>query len=98
MFRFADWKAARTVLRRIESRDRRGLSAIFSFLIAALGSAADPDRSLVNFERFVDSYGPELFPELERTPARDRDPGHDLLCQSVPDRDPAAYPGRPSNS
>jgi glutamate-ammonia-ligase adenylyltransferase len=68
MFGFADRKAARTVLRRMESRDRGGLSAIFPFLMAALGSAADPDRSLINFERFVDSYGPELFPELEKNP------------------------------
>jgi glutamate-ammonia-ligase adenylyltransferase len=63
-FGFADWKTARIVLQRMESRDRQGLSVIFSFLMAALGSAADPDRSLINFERFAESYGPELFSEL----------------------------------
>jgi len=65
---FADWNNARTIFRRMDLRDPQGLSSIFSFLIAALGSSADPDRSLVNFERFMDSYGPELFPELGKNP------------------------------
>jgi [glutamine synthetase] adenylyltransferase / [glutamine synthetase]-adenylyl-L-tyrosine phosphorylase len=68
MYGFANWKTALTVLRRMELRDRHGLSAIFSFLMAALGSAADPDRSLVNFERFLDNYGSELFSVLEKNP------------------------------
>ena len=67
-FGFADWKTTCAVLRRMESRNQQGLSSIFSFLMAALGSAADPDRSLINFERFLDSYGPELFLELEKNP------------------------------
>ena len=53
---------------RMESRDRQGLSGVFSFLITALASSADPDRSLVNFERFMDYYGPELFSELAQNP------------------------------
>ncbi len=67
-FGFADWKTAWTVLRRMESRNQQGLSAIYSFLLPALGSAADPDRSLINLERFLESYGPTLFPELEKNP------------------------------
>jgi len=67
-FGFADWKAARTILVRMEARDPQGFSNLLSFLMAALGSSADPDRSLVNFERFMDSYAPEFFPELEKNP------------------------------
>ncbi len=66
LFGFADWKNALKILRRMESRDQQGLADIFSFLLEALGSAADPDRSLVNFERFLDSYGTELLPELKK--------------------------------
>jgi glutamate-ammonia-ligase adenylyltransferase len=67
-FGFADWKTARTIFLRMELRDPQGVSELFSFLLAALTASADPDRSLVNFERFWDSYGPELFPELEKNP------------------------------
>ena len=65
---FADWKTARTVLQQLELQDQQGLSAIFPFLMAALGSAADPDRSLVNLERFAGSYGAGLFCELKKKP------------------------------
>lgn len=65
---FADWKAARSLFQRMISIDRQGLSNIFSFLMVALGSAADPDRSLVNFERLMDSYGSQLFSRLGKTP------------------------------
>jgi glutamate-ammonia-ligase adenylyltransferase len=67
-FGFSDYKTARKVFRRMQARDPQGLSVIFPYLMAALGSAADPDRSLVNFERFVESYGPGLFPELGKNP------------------------------
>ncbi len=67
-FGFADWKAARSLLQRMASADHKGLSDIYSFLMVALGSAADPDRSLVNFERLMDSYGPKLFTRLKKTP------------------------------
>ncbi len=67
-FGFADWKTAWTVLRRMESRNPQGLSAIYSFLLAALGSTPNPDRSLINFERFLDCYGLALFSELDKNP------------------------------
>ena len=65
---FADWKAARTILRRLESGPGQNLAGIFSYLMAALDAAADPYRSLVNFERFADNYGTGLFTELEKNP------------------------------
>ena len=68
IFGFADWKTARAILLRMKSRDQQGLAAMFSFFMATLGSSADPDRSLVNFERFTESYGQELFIELEKNP------------------------------
>ena len=64
----ADWKSARTVLLRMESQDQQGLVATLPFLLSALGSAADPERSLINFERFLDSFGPNLFSELIDNP------------------------------
>jgi glutamate-ammonia-ligase adenylyltransferase len=68
MYGFADWKTALVILKRMELRDRQGLLAIFPFLMAALGSAAAPDRSLVNFERFMENYGSNFFPELVKNP------------------------------
>jgi glutamate-ammonia-ligase adenylyltransferase len=65
---FADWKTAGSSFRRMDLRDSQGLSAISSFLLTALAASADPDRSLVNFERFWDGYGPGLFPELVQNP------------------------------
>src|SRR5512137_368041 len=67
-FGFTDWKAALIVFLRMESRNQKGLAAIFPFFIKALGSSADPHRSLVNFERFIECCGPELFTELEENP------------------------------
>jgi [glutamine synthetase] adenylyltransferase / [glutamine synthetase]-adenylyl-L-tyrosine phosphorylase len=67
-FGFSNWTTAQAVLRRIEARDRQGLLAVFPFLITALGSAADPDRCLGNFERLFDGFGPKLFQELEKNP------------------------------
>ncbi len=65
---FENWKTVRAILQRIESQDEQGLAEIFSYLLSALGSSADPERSLVNFERFLDSYGPNLFLELLGNP------------------------------
>jgi [glutamine synthetase] adenylyltransferase / [glutamine synthetase]-adenylyl-L-tyrosine phosphorylase len=67
-FGFSNWTTAQAVLRRIEARDRQGLSAVFHFLMTALGSSADSDRCLGNFERLFDSFGPKLFQKLENNP------------------------------
>ena len=65
---FHDWELARDILRRLEFKNLPGFSAIFPFLITALGSAANPDRSLMNFERFMDAYGSGFFSEFEKNP------------------------------
>ncbi|KPL72986.1 hypothetical protein ADM99_05700 [Leptolinea tardivitalis] len=38
---------------------------ITPIFLSVLGTAADPDRSLVNFERFIENYGVDLIPLLE---------------------------------
>ncbi len=65
---FIDWNAAANIIRRMNRRDHSGLSVVFPFLIAALDSSADPDRSLLNFERFLESAGPDLLSELGKNP------------------------------
>ena len=65
---FEDWKSARTTFQRLEGRNQLGFSAIYPYLITTLGAAADPDRSLVNFERFLDGYGESLYSELLENP------------------------------
>lgn len=65
---FIDWKAAWAILRQIDARAHQGLAGIFSHLMTALGSAADPDRSLVNFDRFIKSNGPDAINRLAVTP------------------------------
>jgi glutamate-ammonia-ligase adenylyltransferase len=44
-------------------------------LLSVLADTADPDRSLVNFERFSENYGPELIPLLNQNPR-----GIEILC------------------
>jgi glutamate-ammonia-ligase adenylyltransferase len=65
---FADRPAALAVLRRLSQRCGASYDQFQPRLLAALAAAADPDRSLVYFERFAESYGPDLFPELEKNP------------------------------
>ena len=65
---FANRPAALTVLHHLSKRYGEGFERIAPRLLLALESAADPDRSLVCFERFTEAYGPELFPELDRNP------------------------------
>ncbi len=65
---FTDWRAAQEIFRHLEACDPKGLVEIFPYLISAVGAAADPDRSLVNFDRFVDACGAAVFAELEKNP------------------------------
>jgi glutamate-ammonia-ligase adenylyltransferase len=65
---FSDWKGAQGIFRMLAENESDGLNSIFTYLASALGSAADPDRSLVNFNRFVEAYGRSLFRELENNP------------------------------
>ena len=69
---FEDWKSARTSFLRLEGRNQQGFSAIYPYLITTLGAAADPDRSLVNFERFLEGYGESLYSELLENPLQSR--------------------------
>ncbi|HYN89460.1 MAG TPA: ACT domain-containing protein, partial [Ardenticatenaceae bacterium] len=52
---FADWNAAYRSLRRLAADDelRPAMAACLPPLLAALSHAANPDRALVSFERFV---------------------------------------------
>ncbi len=64
---FADPRSAEISLRRIAS-ENTGFEAVSNALLTALASAADPDRSLVNFERFAENYGEGLVSTLEQNP------------------------------
>lgn len=64
---FADKQSVETSLRRIAAKND-GFETISQPLLTALASAADPDRSLVNFERFAENYGTGLFVVLEQNP------------------------------
>ncbi len=64
---FANRQAAEAALARmaLHSAD---FERIAPTLLTTLSSAADPHRSLVNFERFAESYGPGLVSILEQNP------------------------------
>lgn len=63
-----DWQWAQGTFRHLFAIDPKGLKAVLPHLSTALGAAADPDRSLVNFSRFVDIFGSAIFKELQQTP------------------------------
>jgi glutamate-ammonia-ligase adenylyltransferase len=67
-YNFVDWKSAWTILKRLESRHSDNFRDIFSYLMSMLGSSADPDRSLVNFERLADGSGLSFFGDLKENP------------------------------
>lgn len=64
---FADPHAAQSTLNRLAARHPH-LLAVKPLLLHALASAADPDRSLINLERFAENYGSGLFTLLEQNP------------------------------
>ncbi len=57
----------RAALSRLASKNP-GFETISPLLLTALASAADPGRSLVNFERFAENYGDGLVPVLQQNP------------------------------
>jgi glutamate-ammonia-ligase adenylyltransferase len=65
---FNDRPAALAILRRLEERHGADFERIAPQLLSALASAADPDRSLVFFERFCDACGQRISPEFEKNP------------------------------
>lgn len=64
---FADFRSAENALTRIASK-HAGFERVAPILFAALASAADPDRSLINFERFSENYGPDIVSVLAPNP------------------------------
>ncbi len=64
----SDWKSAGSILRRLEKGHPQGVAAIFPYLLSVLGGAADPLRSLINFERLADGSGKALFEILGEQP------------------------------
>jgi glutamate-ammonia-ligase adenylyltransferase len=69
---FHDWQAALRNLKHIAARDlgaRPLLEAILPHLFTTLSECADPDQSLVNFERFASSaHAGEIFYKLKENP------------------------------
>jgi glutamate-ammonia-ligase adenylyltransferase len=65
---FSDWKNAQNILKRLESKLPENVPDFFPYLLIALGSSADPDRSLVNFERLSDRFSPGVFSQLSENP------------------------------
>jgi glutamate-ammonia-ligase adenylyltransferase len=69
---FHDWQAALRNLKHIAARDagaRPLLESILPHLFATLAESADPDQSLVNFERFASStHAGEIFYKLKENP------------------------------
>ena len=71
---FTDPHSAAVILDRIQNR-QPDFGKIKSGLLTVLAETADPDRSLVNFERFSENYGPEIFSLLDKNPR-----GMEVLC------------------
>ncbi len=65
---FDDLSKAHEIFTRLQTRHSAGMHDSLPWLKTALGSAADPDRSLVHFERLVDSQQEALFSELRENP------------------------------
>jgi glutamate-ammonia-ligase adenylyltransferase len=69
---FHDWQAAQRQLKHIAAQDcgaRQTLENILPHILTTLAASADPDQSLVNFERFVSgSQAGEVFQKLRDNP------------------------------
>jgi [glutamine synthetase] adenylyltransferase / [glutamine synthetase]-adenylyl-L-tyrosine phosphorylase len=69
---FRDWQAALRNLKHIAARDvgaRPWLESILPHLFTILSESADPDQSLVNFERFASgTHTDEIFYKLKENP------------------------------
>ncbi|PKO03967.1 MAG: glutamine synthetase adenylyltransferase [Chloroflexi bacterium HGW-Chloroflexi-5] len=65
---FADHQNAQSIFTRLITANPDRMQELLPWLIPALGGAADPDRSLVHFERLVDVFGLSLFADLQENP------------------------------
>ena len=71
---FSDPDTASAIFTRLQTK-QPGFERIKPALINVLLETADPDRSLVHFERFIENYGPGLIPLLYQNPR-----GVEILC------------------
>ena len=65
---FADHQNAQNIFDRLISAYPTEMQTLLPWLIPALSSAADPDRSLVHFERLAEAFGATLFTDLQDNP------------------------------
>ncbi|MHB8088025.1 MAG: hypothetical protein ACYDH2_07205, partial [Anaerolineaceae bacterium] len=65
---FSDHLNAQSIFTRLITAYPDRMQEILPWLIPAVRGAADPDRSLVNFERLVDAFGVTLFADLQENP------------------------------
>ena len=65
---FSNPQTAQTSFERLLSTNSESMQDVSTWLRSALSSSADPDRSLVHFERLVDGFGTSLFIELKSNP------------------------------
>jgi len=65
---FADGSNAAAIMSRLEGKYKTGMKAASNWIITGLANAADPDRSLIHFERLADAKGETLFDILHDNP------------------------------
>jgi glutamate-ammonia-ligase adenylyltransferase len=65
---FADSQNAKSIFNRLTTTYPDQMKELLPWLIPALSVAADPDRSLVHFERLVDTFSGSLFADLQENP------------------------------
>lgn len=65
---FADPDIAAKIFDRLQAAHPDGMRDVNQWLSAALNTSADPDRSLVLFERMADGFGVDLFSALNENP------------------------------
>ena len=65
---FSDQANAENIFDRLQKAHPEGMRGLNAWLCAALSASADPDRSLVLFERMADGFGAEMFSALSNNP------------------------------
>ena len=65
---FADRQNAQNIFTRLIAAHSENMHPLLQWLVPALSEAADPDRSLVHFERLVDAFRDSLFADLHENP------------------------------
>ena len=65
---FADPQSAQSIFSHLTSAYPNEMQQLLPWLIPAVSGAADPDRSLIHFERLVETFGASLFSDLQENP------------------------------